>query len=407
MAPLSLKIKVPKEDDALEVEIEDDETIEALCVVVYSVKPDLGEDFKLLKSGKILKQDAVLSAIGIKNGDQLLLAKTAAKTTIVSETPPLESTSPSAAKATFDPPPRLPGDEHPAYSNGEISRSPPSKCPRLDEGSMDVEAPLEKAQIEQLPASGEIVQESPVQPSINSVSHELVEPSAKLEASASEDLPPSTTQQDKPIAAISETNEQQQSEQPATPEPIPIQVDATSAGLTAFATSLENGGPVPSPAQLAGIMRDSASRMRVLEEAVKEFSQALQMVNVISATGLRGGMGELGIDTSPKSQQEEGGRSFLIKKGDADLQELHQKAASATPMARTTSGTTGGGALSTSSVPLTKEEMDKARQARLAKLEAMQQEKAKEKAEADEKSRARDAMFSRRSDPPGRPLGKH
>jgi hypothetical protein len=203
---------------------------------------------------------------------------------------------------------------------------------------------------------------------------------------------------------------------PATPEP---EIDVSSAaGLLAFAALLENGGTAPTPAKLAELMRESASRMLVLEGAIKEFGQALQMCNVISATSLRGGMAALGGESSPGSpdghpafmQKEEEHKSFMIKKGDADLQELHQKGLQRQISGGSNSGTCGGGG-ALSSTPVSKEDMAKARQARLQLLEKQQADKQKEKDEADERSRARDAMFSRRSDPTnvgaGKPLGKH
>jgi hypothetical protein len=432
MAPVSLKIR--ERNDEFEVEIEEEETVEALSVVIYSLRPDLGEDFKILRAGKILKPDMVLSEASVKNGDLIFIAKTAAsKAKSASDSLVPEGTTMSSApettKATFDPPPRIDGDEHPcvAYMNapsspkehpstsineGDVASSPPSKCPRLEqEGSMDLDAPSseqavsrpsEIAQNEQFPAGSQETQETQPQPSTIATAPEA---NPEPESSAiGESLEPSATLTDEKTPDT--CDKQTQPEGSPNPEP---EVDASSAaGLMAFAASLENGGPAPSPAKLAELMRESASRMLILEGAIKEFGQALQMVNVISATSLRGGMGnlssELGAESSPKSPSEEGGRSFLLKKGDADLQELHQKAASASPMIRTTSGTTGGGTLS--STPMSKEDMDKARQARLAKLEALQSEKQKEKDDADEKSRARDAMFSRRDDP-RKPVLKH
>jgi hypothetical protein len=426
-----LKIRVKKDDD-FELEIEDDETIEALAVVIYSIRPELGEEFKLLRNGKILKPDTVVSAAGLKNGDLLLIAKIAGKPAPsnvpnAAESQVLEGTSTSPAnqktQATFDPPPRTDGDEHPSVTtnDGDLSSSPPAKYPRL-EGSMDVDATSseqvvsqtnEVVQNEQDPANSQEAPPEPVvQSSTSATAPESVQANPEPEpesAMVEESSTPTTTITD--VKTADENNEKAQLEEPEVKdsEVKEPEVDASSAeGLAAFAASLENGGPTPSPAKLAELMRESASRMLVLEGAIKEFGSALQMVNVISASGLRGGLAnvgsELGLGSSPKSQEEEGGRSFLIKKGDADLHELHTKAASSSPMARTTSGTTGGGAVS--SVPMSKEEMDKARQARLAKLEAMQAEKQKEKDEADEKSRARDAMFSRRADLPGKTLGK-
>lgn len=403
MAPVTLKIRVKKDDD-FELEIDDEETIEALAVVIFSVRPELGEDFKLLRNGRMLKPEMVLSTIGMKNGDLLFIAKTAAKSESSNVASASELSVPESAPVSSPTSaPELPS------TSADISSSPPSKCPRLDE-SMDVDAPssenigsssLEVVESEQVPMnSEEALPELPTQPSTSALQPDTMPPNEDPESSAIPKSPIDAFTSDEHPCMQGEKDE---SDEPLKPEPAAVEVDASSAaGLMAFAALLENGGPSPPPAKLAEIIKESASRMLILEGAVKDFSQALQMVNVISATGLRGAMNELGMDTSPKPQAEEG-RSFLIKKGDADLHELHQKAS--TPMARTTSGTTGGGALS--STPLTKEEMDKARQARLAKLEAMQSEKQKEKDEADEKSRARDAMFSRRADLPSKPLGKH
>merc|ERR1719188_829511 len=106
-------------------------------------------------------------------------------------------------------------------------------------------------------------------------------------------------------------------------------------------------------------------------------------------------------DAHPGSQQESS-RSFLIKKGDADVQEMHRAASSQRPSAGVSNS---GGTLSSSA--LSKEEMMKARSARLAMLEAQQAEKKREIEEAEERGKARDSMFNRPFAGSAKPLGKY
>merc|ERR1712157_534933 len=89
--------------------------------------------------------------------------------------------------------------------------------------------------------------------------------------------------------------------------------------------------------------------------------------------------------------KEEEPRSFMIKKGDADVQERHQRAQSGM-LQRSVSGESNaswGGSTSTAAAPMSREDMEKARKARLEKLEAQQAEKKKQIQDAEEKQKSR------------------
>jgi hypothetical protein len=378
MAPISLKVRFSTTDE-IDAEIDDTETVEALAVVVYSMRPALGEELRILHKGRLLKSEAILAAAGVQSGDQIAVArkpapKAAAEAPEVETPAPVQTeTAPAPAaqpSLQFEPPSRT--------DDGE----PKKKSPRLEEPEKSSEVQAEVAgAAEAAPAS----------------------PPAAAEAAASPEIAAENAEEPQPAdpAPSSPAPSSPSRQQASYPE-----VDVTSsAGLLAFAALLEGGTESPPPEKLAEMLKETASKMQVLEGTMKEFAQALQMVNMISATGLRSGMAAINGEATPESsptgaKEEETGRSFLVKRGDADLQEAHQKAAQ--PMYRQTSG----GACSEAAV--SKEEMAKQRQARLAMLEKKQQEKQKEKDEADERYRAREAMFTRKDEITGKakPAGK-
>jgi len=101
--------------------------------------------------------------------------------------------------------------------------------------------------------------------------------------------------------------------------------------------------------------------------------------------------------------KEEEPRSFLMKRGDVEMQEAHQHAQQNKP---TSGSITGSGVLSQSSGHMTKEEMDRARRAHAEKLERDQAERAKERQEAEAKSRSREALFNTPFAGANKPMGK-
>jgi len=101
--------------------------------------------------------------------------------------------------------------------------------------------------------------------------------------------------------------------------------------------------------------------------------------------------------------KEEEPRSFLMKRGDVDMQEAHQQAQQQKPAAERS--VSGSGVAS--SVHMTKEEMDKARRARAEKLERDQAKKARERQEAEAKSRSREALFNSPFAGAAKPMGKY
>lgn len=183
------------------------------------------------------------------------------------------------------------------------------------------------------------------------------------------------------------------------------QEPVTASTLLALALQLEEG---KSPEDLAKTIKRAATRMSTLEKAVGELGQAMRAISSVSAqtlaaTGLLGGSTEPVLDLEGAGDGD--GKSYMFKKGDEDLQEAHRQAAAARPSTATSHGPSGGGALSAEAK--SRQEMDAARQARLARLEAAQADKVKEREAADAKSRAREGLFERPFVGGSKTLGKH
>mmetsp|Transcript_6097 Transcript_6097/g.17046 ORF Transcript_6097/g.17046 Transcript_6097/m.17046 type:complete len:341 (+) Transcript_6097:97-1119(+) len=79
MPELHLEVRLSKAE-TLTASIEDDETVESLACVIYSMRPDLGEEMRLVHRGRILKPDQVIKELGIQNGDAVAVAKAPART---------------------------------------------------------------------------------------------------------------------------------------------------------------------------------------------------------------------------------------------------------------------------------------------------------------------------------------
>jgi len=178
-----------------------------------------------------------------------------------------------------------------------------------------------------------------------------------------------------------------------------------SGALQTVIQSLESGSDAH-PAEIVQALRSIATRVEGLEGALGESSQALMLMNHLSARALQGLGGTPNVTPSGSGAREEEApaRSFLMKRGDADIHEAHQKALQQRP--RTTSSSSVSGSLSTAAAPLTRAEMEKARQARLERLEAQQASKKRELVEAEEKSKARDALLQRSLCGAAKPMGR-
>jgi len=96
MAPIELQIRVGS-SDPFPIEVEEDETVEALAVLLLSLKPEVGEEDlpRLVYKGKLLKHDEVLKDLGIKSGDLVVAVAPAAQK--AEEAPP--APAPAAAPA--------------------------------------------------------------------------------------------------------------------------------------------------------------------------------------------------------------------------------------------------------------------------------------------------------------------
>lgn len=238
--------------------------------------------------------------------------------------------------------------------------------------------------------------------------------SAKFEAEKDEAPPtPASPPASLPATPASPTS----GTTPTVAEEMPI----TSDYLLGAAHLLETGDM--SPAEAAKLIRRSAMFIEESKLALGEMGQALQMVNFVSARTLRnigvaaqdaGAAGAGQAVPSQPAEREESTRSFLLKKGDADVQEMHRRA-NEPRLERSTSGGSGtcnwggtaSGSAGSAERPKTREEMDKAREDRLKRLEAQQEEKKKEMAGAEEKSKSRDALFNRPFVGPTKQIGEH
>mmetsp|Transcript_6698 Transcript_6698/g.18370 ORF Transcript_6698/g.18370 Transcript_6698/m.18370 type:complete len:458 (-) Transcript_6698:267-1640(-) len=445
MAPLCLTVKTsPRESFSLE--FEDDETVEALAVAIYSLRPELGEELRLAHKGRPLRDDVELRAAGIQSGDVIAVAKKPRRCSQAVESVPAAVASAKAAtphstetqeaveafapqgSAFLDKGPKSATDGAAAGTAATaagsaatigVSAPPPNETPVPSTGVafpkaavQPAAAPIAAAPTVALAVAPAAVPKEATPQAIDSASASS-KPAVEAGLAAAEPL---ASQEDAtksaPTKAVPETAALATELSTAASTPTPDEVlpramseekpeeEVSSEVLLATAQRLESGDADAHPAELASLLRRTAARLQVFEVAVGEAGHALQMVNMLSAHTLRS-MSDILQGLPPghaqgSSGREESTKSYLIKKGDADIQEAHRQAAlqRPSPQGSRASGN-GGGMLSSSSTPMTKEEMDRARQARLEKLEAQQAEKKKEQEEAAARSKAKEAMFEK------------
>jgi hypothetical protein len=167
----------------------------------------------------------------------------------------------------------------------------------------------------------------------------------------------------------------------------------SAAALLSLATRAENdAGDIGTP--LAPLLRQAAARIGALEKQVGELGHSLRGLHSLSARTLVGLGLHVGTDgeTFDVYVEPQDDKSYMLKKGSEETQELHQKAAEPRrPVILNNSGTLGGG------TEKSKEEMELSRKARLDRLEALQVEKKKEQeigSVPSSKQKAHQAMFS-------------
>lgn len=421
MPVMELTVKVSV-SDSFKVEIEDDETVEALSVVIFSVRPDLGDELRLVHKGRVLKNEAVVTNSGLKSGDIVVVAKlpTAAPVAEAKQAEPAAA-EPAAAEHSAAQP--AAAESVAAESAAEPAQVVAPAAATAAEAAAAEASPATEAQEDQDEQRKEEAA-APSPPKFDPPPRAAAEAAATAAAIGA----PSTRAEaekdgaaggENAASAASVTGEVEAAEAlaAAAEDVAEAEINATSeAGLLELAARLERGGPPPSPEKLAAAMRQAAQKMAAVDQAFVTLANAMQVVHVMSAKSLQQAMstisGAPGVE-GPGSEhassdghpafQQESTRSFLIKKGDVDVQELHRSVSSGSGRDHASIG--GSGVLSSSTAPLTREEMDKARNARLAKLEAQQAEKQKEKEEAEEKGRAREALSNRHLVGPAKQLG--
>merc|ERR1712079_418693 len=100
MAPITITIRVGT-SDTFPLELDDEETVEALAVMVMSLKPELGEEDlpRLVFKGKVLKEEGVvLRDLELKNGDFIVAAP--AKRAAGTSAPPAPAAEPTTTGGT-------------------------------------------------------------------------------------------------------------------------------------------------------------------------------------------------------------------------------------------------------------------------------------------------------------------
>lgn len=367
-------------DDSFEVEIPDDETVEALVVIIYSLRPDLGEELRICHKQRALKPEAVLKDVGVCSGDMVVVARKPKST---------KSAAPEGT-AAFAPAPRTSAEDTPAQpalvaalaTGARVEACLPRQCPASYWRALHASFPAARAKAAALPVA-------PAPTEAASPTQQAPLPDAPLDEGA----------EAKGSDGLSSLPEQ----------------GAPSATLLELAERIDAGLADAHPGELAAVLRRVAGKVKALEGGLGEMGHMMEMMHMLSGRALQafGGSDEGGgVPRAQGGQQtkEEVPRSFMVKKGDADIHEQHRLAASQRPshLVRQTSGGSpaSGCTLSSGSTPMSKEEMDKARRARLERLEAQQAEKKKEQEEADLKAKSRDAMLNSFRVGPAKPLGK-
>jgi len=462
MAPLTLHVRPTKAVPPFTVEVEDDESVEALSVVIYSVKPELGLDLRLVHKGQLLKYNDIIKDVNIQDGDPIAVARAPISVSEAASTPPQDQKSaPSgqdpavgaadmaveseqtmaeaAAPAITQAEQKLPADNmsQPIVAPTQVTPAEMQQDP-IKQVEQTHQEPLHKADIcqdqtiqaqqtcqEQLQTSGmeqdqktlaEGTCQAPTQVADDLVAKDMLgNSSTAMDVDKSTAGPTSGPIPDEQPSQHESTFAEALTAPPATesvasPESVQEQPSesqqeqkvVSSSMLHAMAQQLESTETESvNPSELAQLFRGAATRMEALETAASDFARALQMVNIISATAMRGADNE----NQSSAPREEGTRSFLIKKGDTDLHDAHKSAAT---FQRQLSGasTCSGGSLSSSATPMTRQEMDVARQARVARLEAQQAEKKRQLDEAEARERSRESLLKKPFVGPAKPLGK-
>lgn len=374
MAPLKLNVRLSATDN-LDVEVEDDETVKVLGAMIYSLKPEIGEDPRVCYKGKILNQDATLASSGVKNSD-----------TIAAVRRPQQAV---ASAEGFNPPART-VEQAPQEAPAPVTSE--AYSPAVPDSSADVPLPAAEASCSEVPAQQ---QDAPVPPADEKSCADGVdampEKKQRIDENLADDAASNATTAPGMVRQVSGDSQASS-----------VFEDYTTAeGLHALARRLDNSSSSVPPERTAQALRTAAEKMQSLEGTVKELAQALYMTHTFSAHALNKLVSEGG--DAPTSKPAEGdGRSFMFQKGDAETQEMHANAAAKRPTM--TGGVIGGGTCS--SKPTSREEMEQARKARLARLEADQAQKKKEIEDANEKSKSREAMFKQNVGP-AKQLGQH
>lgn len=375
MAPLKILIRT-NASDSFELETDDEETVEMLTVLIYSLRPDLGQDSRLVHKGIILKAPQLIRDLGIKSGDAVVVARMPQK--IIVEETPMQSQTTACEVINLQ-------DDQQQNPSTEPSTTQDDSCPTTTELSV-VEVASSPTPLSQetllMPTEGQVASSGTDDCAVSMDVSSLPAESSPAEKVVSGDTPKGLKRLRDDFAEL----------QP-------------SAALMALAARLEGGNLEVHPSELVDMLRHTANRVEAIESAMNDSCQALMLVNHLSARVLQGlneGGHQLPAPASPKPT-EDSTRSFLIKKGDVELQESHRATAA---MKLTQSNVSCGGTLSASSVPKSKEELDRAREARLQRLEALQADKKKEQEDAAAKAKSKEAMFQAPSVWPSKPLGR-
>lgn len=405
MAPLKITAKLKQDDNLALDDLDDSETVEALAVIIYSLRPELGEELRIVHKGRLLKDEGQsLAEAGIKTGDVIAVA--VAKKPAAAAAP-----APAAAAATAEEPAQAAAGAPEGGSRPEpAATAAPTVAVAEEPAQAAASAPT--ANLDDVTAvvtpGGADAQATNDAATPAAVSAPAAGEDGNANAEAKEEVeicenPPAEAAQ--PEGADAEaTSSVPAPPQPGEEDPLAGFDVNSAAAFRALADRVESGAVELSPAKVAEALRGAATRMMVLEGAVNELGQALKMVHIVTAQTLQnhiaeasGSSGLIRQQSGEQQQSSESPKSYLVKRGDADIQEEYKRREAAA-MNRQTSGgggTCGGGALNAGQSPMSKEEMQKGREARLAALEKQAAEKKRQQEEADEKAKSREAMFNR------------
>lgn len=260
----SLKLMVTSNvTDTFQVEIDDDDTVEGLATLAYSLRPELGWELQLSHSARILENEQVLRDIGIQSGDTICVAGMVQQNSQAEAVMHRGETGGEAEAAGVCSPPRTAephGEEGGMKEADDFTDHPPGKDSEKES--------LDAGQI------GDFTNHSPRRKS----GRELLAPLSFPAGGSSGERAAEGSISFAPACLVRD--------------------------LRAAARCVEDGEVLPS-AELTDLLLSAASRLECLEARAANLSKALQIVSSVSMDALRDGRkGESSIATARSHTSE-------------------------------------------------------------------------------------------------------